>query len=63
MEILYPRNENELIDIYNNRIAESSKILQILMGSFVSISPFVDKVEEIAPNEDEKQSCHFPFPP
>lgn len=38
MEILYPRNENELIDIYNNRIAESSKILQILMGSFVSIS-------------------------
>lgn len=38
MELLYPRTENELVCIYNNRIHESSKILQILMGSFVSIS-------------------------
>lgn len=38
MELLYPRAENELIDLYNDRIHESSKILQILMGSFVSIS-------------------------
>ena len=38
MELLYPIAENELADIYNARIHESSKILQILMGSFVSIS-------------------------
>ena len=38
MELLYPRAENELIYLYSNRIHESSKILQILMGSFVSIS-------------------------
>lgn len=38
MEILYPRSENELIEVYNSRISESAKILQILMGSFVSIS-------------------------
>lgn len=38
MELLYPRSENELLDLYNIRINESSKILQILMGSFVSIS-------------------------
>lgn len=38
MEILYPKGENELIDIYNIRISESSKILQILMGSFISVS-------------------------
>ncbi len=38
MELLYPRNENELVEIYNIRITESSRILQILMGSFVSIS-------------------------
>ncbi len=38
MELLYPRQEYEMIDIYSNRIHESAKILQILMGSFVSIS-------------------------
>lgn len=38
MELLYPKNENELVEIYNIRITESSRILQILMGSFVSIS-------------------------
>lgn len=38
MELLYPKSEGELIEIYNSRIHESSKILQILMGSFVSIS-------------------------
>jgi O-antigen/teichoic acid export membrane protein len=38
MELLYPMTENEFFDIYNNRIHESSRILQILMGSFVSIS-------------------------
>lgn len=38
METLYPRSGNELSDVYNNRILESSRILQILMGSFVSIS-------------------------
>lgn len=38
MELLYPRQESEIAEIYNNRIQESSKILQILMGSFVSIS-------------------------
>lgn len=38
MELLYPKAENELLHIYNSRISEASKILQILMGSFVSIS-------------------------
>lgn len=38
MELLYPMNENDAVDIYNNRIQESAKILQVLMGSFVSIS-------------------------
>jgi O-antigen/teichoic acid export membrane protein len=38
MELLYPKPEYEMIDVYNNRICETSKILQILMGSFVSIS-------------------------
>ena len=38
MEILYQIQENESIAEYNIRISESSKILQILMGSFVSIS-------------------------
>ena len=38
MELLYQKNGNETIEIYNARISESSKILQILMGSFVSIS-------------------------
>lgn len=38
MEVLYPKNGDELVEIYNSRISESSKILQILMGSFVSIS-------------------------
>lgn len=38
MQLLYPRPENEIIDVYNSRIQESARILQILMGSFVSIS-------------------------
>lgn len=38
MELLYPKIENELVEVYNVRISETSKILQILMGSFVSIS-------------------------
>ena len=38
MELLYSIQENESIETYNIRISESSKILQILMGSFVSIS-------------------------
>ena len=38
MELLYNIQENESVDTYNIRISESSKILQILMGSFVSIS-------------------------
>ena len=38
MEILYQIQENESIAEYNIRISESSRILQILMGSFVSIS-------------------------
>lgn len=38
MELLYNIQENESIEAYNIRITESSKILQILMGSFVSIS-------------------------
>ena len=38
MELLYHIQENESIEVYNIRIHESSKILQILMGSFVSIS-------------------------
>ena len=38
MELLYNIQPNESIEEYNLRISESSKILQILMGSFVSIS-------------------------
>ena len=38
MESLYPISENELASTYNIRIFESARILQILMGSFVSIS-------------------------
>ena len=38
MELLYNIQENESIEAYNLRISESSEILQILMGSFVSIS-------------------------
>ena len=38
MELLYNIQENETVEAYNIRIQESSKILQILMGSFVSIS-------------------------
>lgn len=38
MELLYNIQENESVETYNMRIQESSKILQILMGSFVSIS-------------------------
>lgn len=38
MELLYKIQENETIESYNIRISESSRILQILMGSFVSIS-------------------------
>lgn len=38
MEILYTAHENESIETYSIRLSESSKILQILMGSFVSIS-------------------------
>lgn len=38
MELLYGIQDNESIEVYNTRITESSKILQILMGSFVSVS-------------------------
>lgn len=38
MELLYNIQENESVEAFNHRIHESSKILQILMGSFVSIS-------------------------
>lgn len=38
MELLYTIQENESIETYNHRINESSNILKILMGSFVSIS-------------------------
>lgn len=38
MELLYTIQDNESIESYNQRISESSNILQILMGSFVSIS-------------------------
>lgn len=38
MEMLYGIQENESIETYNAIIVESSAILQILMGSFVSIS-------------------------
>lgn len=38
MELLYTIQDNESIETYNLRISESSRILQILMGSFVSIS-------------------------
>ena len=38
MEILYQIQDNESVAEYSIRISESSRILQILMGSFVSIS-------------------------
>ena len=38
MELLYNIQENESVEAFNIRIHESSQILQILMGSFVSIS-------------------------
>ncbi len=38
MELLYNIQPNESFETYNIRITESSKILQILMGSYVSIS-------------------------
>ena len=38
MELLYQKTASETIESYNIRISESSRILQILMGSFVSIS-------------------------
>ena len=38
MELLYNIQENESIELYNTRITQSAEILQILMGSFVSIS-------------------------
>lgn len=38
MQLLYKIQENETIENYNIRIGESARILQILMGSFVSIS-------------------------
>lgn len=38
MELLYTIQDNESIETYNLRITESSNILKILMGSFVSIS-------------------------
>ena len=38
MELLYNIQENESVEAFNLRIQESSQILQILMGSFVSIS-------------------------
>ena len=38
MELLYNIQEGESVEAFNIRLHESSKILQILMGSFVSIS-------------------------
>lgn len=38
MELLYPQQEFEPLETFQYRISESSKILIILMGSFVSIS-------------------------
>lgn len=38
MELLYPQQDGELLEDFQYRIAESTKILMILMGSFVSIS-------------------------
>lgn len=38
MELLYPQQDGELLSAFEARISESSKILIILMGSFVSIS-------------------------
>lgn len=38
MELLYPQQEGELTETFLFRTAESSKILMVLMGSFVSIS-------------------------
>jgi len=38
MEIMYPQQPDEPLNAFINRIDESSRILKILMGSFVSIS-------------------------
>lgn len=38
MEILYQRQDGESVELYAARLNESAEILQILMGSFVSIS-------------------------
>lgn len=38
MELRYPQQDGELLEDFQYRIAESTKILIILMGSFVSIS-------------------------
>lgn len=38
MEIMYPQQPSETLSMFASRIDESSKILKILMGSFVSIS-------------------------
>lgn len=38
MELLYPQQDGELLSAFEARISESSKILIVLMGSFVSIS-------------------------
>ena len=38
MELRYPQQDGELLSAFEARISESSKILIILMGSFVSIS-------------------------
>ena len=38
MELLYNIQEGESVEAFNIRLHESSRILQILMGSFVSIS-------------------------
>lgn len=38
MELLYPQQDEELLSAFEARISESSKILIVLMGSFVSIS-------------------------
>ena len=38
MEIMYPQDKNETLTAFVSRVDESSTILMILMGSFVSIS-------------------------
>lgn len=38
MELLYKKQDYETFEVYNARISQSSQILQILMGSFISIS-------------------------